>query len=732
MKKQHVFALAVLAEAVMLATYTSTAQAQTSTQNADSTPTREEHVLVTVPVHRQESQTAIPVTVLANDALREKAAGTLGETLSGLAGMSNASFGPAVGQPVIRGQQGARVTVLQNSTSVADVSNVSPDHAVASEAILAENVEILRGPSTLLYGGGAIGGVVNVLDNRIPQQAAEGVDGRVEFRHGSVNDENTAVAKLQAGSGNMAFYVDGLSRETNDMAIPGMAVREAEHHDEHDEEEEHHEEGREGVLENSYSETTSYTVGTSYLLDNGYIGFAVNQLDSDYGIPPGAHVHAEEEGGEEEEEHEGEHEGEQVRIDLEQTRYDFRLDLHDLGDSIEHLRWFVTYTDYQHMEYAIHEEHHDEGEEEEEEHEEHEEHETLYQSETWENRLELVHREWNGWHGALGVQLKQREFSAVGGESFIPQVDSDSVGVFVLEDVHTDFGLYELGLRVDRDSLTMDSLNEKASFTNSSFALSGLWDLSAQWKLGVAVSAAERAPTVEELYSNVGNGLGSYVVHGATQAIEVGQSTLEQEQSRSLDLSISFKSDSRDGFVTVFYNDFADYIYLEHTETEQDGFEVYQFVQDDATFSGIEAEFSQRFLNGELTFFGDKIEGELADGSDVPRMPAARIGMSFRYDFAGFTPSITAIHAFEKDAAESHEEEDVGEGEEEHAHALPTPSYTRIDLGVTAIIPSMDGAEAFVKVKNALDEDIRESTSFLRDIAPAAGRSFEAGVRFSF
>ena len=127
-----------------------------------------EHVLVTVPIHRTAAETALPVTVLTGEELRNNISNTIGDTLSSKPGLASASFGPSVGSPVIRGQQGPRVTVLQNSTGSADASNISADHAVSVEPILAESIEVLRGPSTMLYGGGAIGGVVNVVDKRVP------------------------------------------------------------------------------------------------------------------------------------------------------------------------------------------------------------------------------------------------------------------------------------------------------------------------------------------------------------------------------------------------------------------------------------------------------------------------------------------------------------------------------------------------------------------------------------
>ena len=173
---------------------------------AAAEPLPMEHVLVSVPLHKQEAETALPVTVLTGDELTRNVAGTIGETLANKPGLANASFGPGVGQPVIRGQQGPRVTVLQNGTSSADASNISADHAVASEPLLADSIEVLRGPATLLYGGGAIGGVVNILDNRIPTSLPEEASGKFEYRHDTASSLDNVVARGEGAAGNFAFH----------------------------------------------------------------------------------------------------------------------------------------------------------------------------------------------------------------------------------------------------------------------------------------------------------------------------------------------------------------------------------------------------------------------------------------------------------------------------------------------------------------------------------------------
>ena len=649
-----------------------------------------EHVLVTVPMHRTNAETALPVTVLTGDDLRNNLAATIGETLASKPGLASASFGPSVGQPVIRGQQGARVMVLQNSTSSADASNISADHSVSVEPVLAEAIEVLRGPSTLLYGGGAIGGVVNVIDKRVPVVVPDQLTGSAELRHGSVNDETTAVIAINGGSGNTAFHFDALDRDGNDVEISGRAAHEAE-------------ETTEGYIANTDSKTKSYTFGISQVFDKGFIGIAVNRLDSEYGIPPGAHEHHHDEGEEEEEEEEEE----LVRLDIEQTRYDIRADIHDVIPAIENLRWFFTYSDYEHQEL--------EGAEVG----------TEWTNETWENRFELVHKPIANWHGVIGLQIKESEIAAVGDESFIPETEVSNYGLFVVEDFHHGDWSYELGARIDRDELKPGSDIKNETFTNVSLSASTLWAIDDQWSLGVALSQSERAPVIEELFSNEGNSLGGYVEHVATSAIEVGSRELDSEQANNIDLSLSYKTDSFDGYLTLFFNDFKDYIYLDNTGLQQGETDILQYAQENAEFYGVEFEatFSlASMLGGDimLTVFGDRIEGELDTAGDLPRMPPQRIGSRIEFTQGALTSYLSVIDADDQDKPGVNEEE--------------TEGYTRWDAGVSYRLETSADQEAvgFIRLKNISDEEIRNSSSFLREIAPEAGRSIEAGVRYNF
>mgnify|MGYP000232878609 CR=1 FL=1 len=667
-----------------------------------------EHVLVSVPIHKKVSATALPVTLLSGEELRAAATSTIGDTLANKPGLANASFGPAVGQPVIRGHQGPRVSVLQNSLKSADASNVSADHAVSIEPLLADSVEVLRGPATLLYGGGAIGGVVNVIDNRIPTQRLDEATAGIEYRHDSAADLDVTAFRLDTGNGDVAFHVDGLYRDWNNLDIPGYAIDEAaldSLHDGHGHDEEERDNTR-GYVDNTAGRTKNITVGGSMFFDDGLFGLSVSRLENRYGIPPAGHAHhddhavttdAHDEGG--------------VVLEVEQTRYDSRLQIDDPLAGIHSLQWLLSYTDYQHDELEP------DGSVG-----------TAFKNNSWQSRLEMTHEPVLGWHGVVGLQWRSGEFSATGEESFIPKTDSQSVGVFVVEGFDLGDWTYELGLRLDQDRLDPSStVARNKNFSSVSLSASALWQINEQWQTSVALSRAERAPVTEELFSNVEIVPGDeYVVHGATQSIEIGNPELDTEQSSNIDFKLSWQGDWARVDATAFYNDFSDYIYLQSTGIEQDELPVLMYQQQNARFTGVEFEAQLNLFESSvgqlsLSFFGDSIRGEFDRGGDVPRLPPYRLGSQLNYQYGDWSSFIRVVDAAKQNKPGLHETE--------------TAAYTRWDLGLDYRMPGFTGHDSllvFVKANNITDEEIRLSTSFLRNFAPEAGRSVVAGLRYSF
>ena len=679
-----------------------------------------EHVIVSVPIHKQEADTAMPVTIITGDELRRQAATTIGETLGNRAGIANSTYGPAVGRPVIRGQQGPRAITLQNNILSADVSSLSPDHAVAVEALLADSIEVLRGPSTLLYGGGAIGGVVNVIDNRIPRAPIDGVQGAVEYRYDDASAMDNGTAKLEGGNGRFAFHLSGTLRETDDVDIPGFAIDEKAleqqeallgHHDEEGHEEEELE-NTEGFIANTDSETDVITGGFSFHFGEGNLtGFSASRIESEYGLPPGTHEHDHEDEHEgEHEEHADEEEGEEfIRIDMEQTRYDAILQLEQPAEWIDTIRGFMSYTDYEHKEL--------EGTEVG----------TLFARETWETRVEVVYDALVGTEAVVGLQVRADEFEATGAEGYVPKTNSSEIGLFLIEDFHRDAWTYEAGLRfdlVERDPDTQST--DKEDFSSVSVSGSALWQFSDSWQAGISLSRSARAPATEELFANI-EAMDSeeLVTHPATGVIEVGDAGLDEEVSLNVDLALQWHSGRSWAEVSLFYNRFDDYIFLLNSGEDVDEVPVYLYQQEDAEFVGLELESNFHltdFGNGALFLGvrGDMISGQFDNSGDVPRLPPLRIGGKLSWTGETFSTWVSVLNASDQ--------QDSGNFETE------TNGYTRWDMGADYRFSMADDREllVFMKWKNIGDEDIRLSTSFLRNYAPESGESIEAGIRFTF
>ncbi|AFU99988.1 TonB-dependent receptor [Simiduia agarivorans] len=650
-----------------------------------------EEVIVTAsPFDKTGDTLTQPASVLTGDELRRQASATLGDALKQEPGITSASFGPGVGAPVIRGQSANRVKVMQDHLGTGDVANSSPDHANTVEPLLAERIEVLRGPAVLRYGNDAIGGVVNVIDNRIPSAPIDGIEGAGEVRYQSVNEQQAGVAFLQGGNGTWAWHVNGLALGADEMRIPG----EAHHPSVHDEEE--GEEEISGLVENTDMESSNYSLGGSFHYDQGFIGLAFSQADNNYGIPPGAHVHHdehEEEHEEEEEHHEEEHGEEFIRIDMQQTRYDLKGE-HRMQDSwAEKLTYRLGYTDYEHAEL--------EGDEIG----------TRFINKAWEGRAELVHRTSEQMRGAVGLQYQTRDYSALGEEAFIPKSDISNAGLFALQEYTTGDWVLELGLRGEWAEVAPQGHIER-DFSTLSASGAAHWHLSDASHLTFGIARAQRAPAVEELFANG--------PHLAEQNYIRGNENLDPETSNNFELAYHYEGPLHVQ-VNLFNNQISDFIYKANTGEEEDELPVYQYTQEDARFYGAEASVGLPFAgNWEVSLFGDSVRAKLDNGGDVPRITPPRVGLALAY----------ADELWNAELRTTQVDKQRHPGEEE----LAVDGYTRVDL--TASRNFNLGANqdllVFLRGKNLTNEEIRNATSFLRAYAPEPGRSLELGLRFSF
>jgi iron complex outermembrane receptor protein len=671
-----------------------------------------EHVLVTAPLHKTDAETALPVTVLDGDQLRNVVSSSLGETLMFEPGISNTSYGPGVGKPVIRGQTGPRVLILQNGLAAQDASTLSPDHANAVEPFLAERIEVIKGPASLLYGNGAIGGVVNVIDRRIPSTVPETVEGSIGIRYDSVDDRKQSMFKLDAGEGAFAVHVDGLYSDNNDVRIPGDAISVPG---------EITDDSTSGYIGNSSGRNSSITGGVSLVQDWGYIGASASRLQTNYGIPPGVH-----EGHDHEHADEEPHEDTPVRIDLEQDRFDLKAEIYHPVEWMEVSRIHLANTRYEHREL--------EGSEVG----------TRYANDAWNLRWEMVHHTLAGWHGAFGLDAGTRNFAASGEEVFVPESDTRNIGIFLLEDRHYDNFSIELGLRSEYQQVDpQDQRLEEQSFTSWTASAAVIWSLNDYNNFTVALSGSQRPPFAEELYSNVVNiDSGVYVEHGATGAVEIGDPQLGNETSINFELGWTHFGESYNASVNLFYNNFGDYIYLRNTDLlynpqecpgasicgpdqADEGAPVLVYEQESALFRGIEAEVNiPLWPRGAHEFsvdvFGDYTRATLEDSNqDVPRMPPARIGTRFNYAVGNWSGLISAMHGFAQNRPGANESD--------------TSSYTRLDAAAYYDFAALGGDwQAYIKANNLANAEIRNSASYLRNYAPEPGRGIELGVNFSF
>ncbi len=676
---------------------------------AQSEPVEDEIIVTGSPLVRSVDEAITGVSVLAGDDLSDRLAATIGETLKTEPGVSSSFFGAGASRPIIRGQGGDRVRVLTNGVGSIDASSASPDHAVAAEPAQAERIEVLRGASLLRYGSSGSGGIVNVIDGRIPTQVPDGIDGAVRIGASSVDLGREVAASIDKAVGNnLVLHLDGTWRKADNYYIPGEAeseiFHEAEGHDEEEHEgEDDHEDEEEvpdtGQLENSFAQSKSITGGLSYVGDRGFLGFAVHRFESDYGVP-GGHGHGHEEEHEDEDHndedehgHEGEEEGEGgVTIGLKQTRIDVNGAL-DMDGFIEKVQLFGGYADYTHTEF-----------------EPNGEAGTVFANEGYEVRLEAIQREKDGWAAAYGVQLRDRDFSAIGEEAFVPPTNTRQLGFYAFHEKEIGEFHLEGAARYENTKQENALTGEDRKFDLISLSAGGDVHLSDSVRLGGTIFRTERAPTTEELFSNG--------PHLATEQFELGDPTLGKETATGIEAAFRHRHDHHWLTVNAFYTDYSDYIYEVETGAEEDELPVFQFVGQDAKFRGFEVQAGTDL--GKMGSFdlsadvlGEYVRAS-AGGDALPRIPPLSVlgGLEAENDQFKFRAELDYADQQIRLAAEE----------------LPTDDYALVNLFATWKAPVADqNVRMSVSVLNLFDSEARQHTSFLKDIVPLPGRN----VRFS-
>lgn len=642
-----------------------------------------EIVVTAAPYGVTRDATTIAVDVLDETALDLAPAQTLGDLLNGLPGVRSTSFSAGASRPVIRGLQGPRVQVLTNGLGLIDASALSPDHQVAVDPGDSRRIEVLRGPQTLAFGGSAIGGVVNVIDRRIPEAAPEdGLDGSLRAQGSTVDDGWSVAGELTAGRGPLVFTLDALKREAKDYDIPVPA----ESRRQLAAEGEPFEDTGRTTLENSFVELQSLGGGVALIGDRGLIGLSVKRTESDYGVPGHEHEHEDHGGGAGEP-----HEEEVVTIGLEQTRWDLRGEYAlDLGP-FARVRLSAAQADYEHTEF--------EGDEVG----------TRFLSDGHEGRLELVQRRNGGWNGALGLQALKRDFNAIGDEAYVPRTEITEWGIYTLQ--RLDLGRWGLegGLRFDNREL--DSVAGSRDFDNVSASFGVFGKPVEPLFLGVSISRNGRAPTEAELFAQG--------PHIATRAFEVGNRNLDSETVTSVEGTLHFDQGRIEADVHVFYAAYDGFIDLRPTGLEDvdSELEIFNYVQTDADFRGLEAEIDFRATDALTLGLGyDWVRGETDLGSPA-RIPPQSLTARATYTVGDITLRGQVRRVDDQSRVAANE--------------LPTDGYTTADL-LASWSPANAGWTVYAEGRNLGDEEVREHASYLKDLAPLPGRNFRVGLAWRF
>lgn len=648
----------------------------------------------------ENAQIATPFSLVEGDEILRQGKGTLGEALDGLPGVHVDTFGAGAGRPIIRGQGAPRVKVLSDSLSLLDASDISPDHAVTGDPLLLRRVEVLRGPATLLYGSGAVGGIVNLLDDKVPSELpAEGIEGMVALRANSVAGERAGAASLTAAIGSsLALHAELSHRDADDYKVPG---REA------------------ARVEGSDARSSNGSAGLSWVGDNGHVGLAWSRRSDDYGLPGhdhafedchphGGSLHCGEHDHDHDDEHD-EHDHASPAVDLDSSRVDLRGEFLDPFAAIHRIRFRASHTDYRHDEI-------DDGQIE-----------TTFRNKGHEERIEFEHHPVGRWSGIFGLQHADTRFSAEGSEAFLPVVDTRSSGLFVVE--HLDLSeRWHLELGARREWLRhqpVDDARARPAFSKSVSSWAGAlaWSFRPGYSLNLALADSRRLPHAQELYARG--------IHMATNTWECGllpdaltcggaenDAGLRTETARNAELRLKKDAGPFRFELGAYRNQVDHYIHASSLDRVEN-FRLVKYAQRDATFTGFEAEANYApSANWQVSVFGDRVRARFDNGDALPRMPPARIGARLDLDLGNLGAQLEYISVSRQTRIAEFE--------------APTPGHELLNLGLDYRLGKYRQTSVFLQARNLLDQQIWNHSSFLADVIPLPGRNVSLGLRHEF
>jgi iron complex outermembrane receptor protein len=651
----------------------------------------------------------VPTAQYVGSELLLRAKTTLGETLDGTPGVSSTYFGPNASRPIIRGLDGDRIRILNNGGNLVDASALSYDHAVVVDPLSVERIEVLRGPGALQYGGNAVGGVINVIDNRIPREplfdAQGGVAGKVDASVATANREQSGGVLLETGTDRFMLHADVFNRSTADVSVPVALAC-----------------SKPGAstsankICNSASESRGGALGGSAFFDNGYIGAAVSGFRSEYGTV------AEDE----------------VTIGMKANRYALEGEFNKLPGFVNGVKWQLGRSEYEHTEF----EGITAG--------------TVFKNSGNDLRLEARHAKLGPVEGVVGLQLDTSRFSADGDEAFAPYSQTRQTALFAYEELATGWGKWSAGVRAEAvnvesfgNPLVTRFTPDSRRFAPASYAVGALWKVGGDWTVSSNLASTQRAPKDYELFANG--------PHLATNAYEVGNVDLAMERSTNLDLGAQWKSGAHRFGINVFANQFSNYLSQEasgisrdaegnggngvsvtdsgngdNTSAESGGnakiMPEYLYTQVQARFTGLEVNGTVRLIETghtlDLELLGDLVRAvNTTTGQPLPRIAPARMGATLVWTRGPWSSRLGATHSMAQN--------DVPVGQ------LASGAYSLWSAALTYRL-KLGGASSlwFAKVDNLTDTLAYSASSVLTQTAvgkaPLPGRTLRVGVQATF
>ena len=601
--------------------------------------------------------------VLTNLDLDNKS--SIADTLTSITGVSNSSFGPVVGRPVVRGMDGERIKILQNGLVNLDVSSLSADHGVSIDPLIVEKIELIRGPAALMYGEGVVGGVVNAIDYRIHKEPFTGISGKAESRYDSVNQGKSNVALVDFGFSSLIFHIDAYNRSTGNLSIPNYAESKYLMNNKAPQ--------SKGVLLNSGSNSYGGAIGVSMIFDNAYAGISFSNHNLNYGSPK----------------------EETVRLDMQSNRLEFNAEVKELPGPLNSIKIKLSNTDYKHNEI-----------------------ESNIINTSFSNKgvigsLEATHKDFHGFNGLLGIFSENSRFSSIGNEAFAPNAQTNAQAIYIFEKFN--LAEHKISFALRRGEHQIDSIEQK-TFSTHNVSVGDEYNLNEMWTVKASLNHLERAPSYYELFSNG--------IHAAVGQYIVGNSSIKREKSNGLDLYLKRTSVANVTSFKAYYNYFNSYIGLFNTgnliniDSEYWNENMYKSVK--ASFKGFELE-SKQFITDNLNA-NLRSEYVIAINEDanvyLPRIAPLKISLGATYQKERYSFNLNALHGFPQNKLAYNE--------------LKTDAYTNLSAWATYQVLVPHNIEFYVKANNLLNHEIREATSYIKDIAPQGGRSIMVGLLWNF